>query len=122
MRSVKIILFLAIVLPLGSAAWQFGASKVANMNLQEEMRDMASQAGSHIGVVTPLSDDELTRSIILKTKDHGIELQPDQVTVRRANAGERSTLYIAADYTVPVNLLLFSFSLHFTPTSERNGM
>lgn len=122
MRSVKIILLMAVVLLLGSAAWQFGASKVANMNLQEEMRDMASQAGSHIGVVTPLSDDELTRSIILKAKDQGIELQPDQVTVRRTSAGQSSTLYIAADYTVPVNLLLFSFSLRFTPTSERNGM
>jgi hypothetical protein len=119
MRSVKIILLLAVVLLLGSAAWQFGAWKVANMNLQEEMRDMASQAGSHIGVVTPLSDDELARSIILKAKDHGIELQPDQITVRRTSAGERSTLYIAADYTVDVNLLFFSFNLHFTPTSER---
>jgi hypothetical protein len=119
MRTVKIVLLIAVVLLLGSAGWQFGACKVANLNLQEEMRDMASQAGSHIGVVTPLSDDDLARSIILKARDHGIELRPDQITVRRTSAGERSTLYLAADYTVPVSLLLFSFNLHFTPTSER---
>jgi len=122
MRRPKIIFLTAVAVVIGSVAWQFGAWKIANMNLQEEMRDIASQAGSHIGFVAPLTDDELTRTIILKAKDHGIELQPDQITIRRTSAGERSTLYLAADYTVPVNLLLFSFYLHFTPTSERKGM
>jgi hypothetical protein len=120
-QRIKIILGITVLVFLVATGWQFGSWEVANMNLQEEMRDMASQAGSHIGFIAPLSDDELTRTIILKAKDHGMDLRPDQITVRRTNAGERSTLYLAADYTVPVNLLLFSFNLHFTPTSEKKG-
>jgi hypothetical protein len=120
-QRIKIIMGIAVLVFLVATGWQFGSWEVANMNLQEEMRDMASQAGSHIGFIAPLSDDELTRTIILKAKDHGIDLRPDQITLRRTNAGERSTLYLAADYTVPVSLLFFSFNLHFTPTSEKKG-
>lgn len=121
MQRIKIILGIAAFILLIASAWQFGSWEVANMNLQEEMRDMASQAGSHIGFIAPSSDQELTRSVVLKAKDHGIDLLPDQITVRRTNSGEKSTLYLAADYTVPVNLLLFSFTLHFIPTSEKKG-
>jgi hypothetical protein len=119
MQRLQIILVIAVVILVGSPVWQIGAWEVANMNLQEEMRDMASQAGARVGAVAPSSDEDLSRSIILKAKDHDIELQPAQITVRRTISGETSTLYLAADYTVPVNLLFVSFSLHFTPNSEQ---
>ncbi|MGA2743145.1 MAG: hypothetical protein ABSE44_00495 [Candidatus Sulfotelmatobacter sp.] len=35
--------------------------------------------------------------------------------------GEKSILYVAADYTVPVNLVFYSFNLHFTPSSDKKG-
>jgi hypothetical protein len=31
--------------------------------------------------------------------------------------GEQTVLFIAVEYTVPVNLLVYSFELHFNPTS-----
>jgi hypothetical protein len=88
------------------------------MNLQEELHDMAAQAGSHIGFVTPMRDEEVSRAVILKAKEHGIDLDPAQVTVRRTNPGENSKLYLAADYTVRVSVGPFSFRLHFRPSSE----
>jgi hypothetical protein len=119
MRLLKITLSLAVLVLIISAAWQIGSWEVANMNLQEEIRDMASQAGTHLGIVVPKSDDDVREEVVRKAKDHGIDLQPDQVTVRRINPGEKSILHVTADYTVPVNLAFFSFNLHFTPSSEK---
>jgi hypothetical protein len=119
MRLFKLILALAVLVLIISAGWQVGSWEVANMNLQEEIRDMASQAGTHLGIVVPKSDDDVRGDVVRKAKEHGIELQPEQVTVRRTNPGEKSILYVAADYTVPVNLVFYSFNLHFTPSSER---
>jgi hypothetical protein len=119
MRNLKIILGVAVLVLAASTGWQIGAAVVANMNLQEDLRDLGSQAGAHVGSVVPNTDADATPALIRKAKEHGIELEPAQVTVRRIGSGETSTLYLAADYTVPVNLALFSFNLHFTPSSER---
>jgi hypothetical protein len=119
MRRITIILAVAVLIPTIMAGWQIGAWELANINLQEDMRDLASQAGAHIGVVVPLTDEDLSRAIARKARDHGIELKPTEVTVRRTNTGETSSLYLAANYTVPVNLGLVSFRLHFTPSSDK---
>jgi hypothetical protein len=122
MRNLKIILGIAVLILALRMGWQIGSAEVANMNFQEDLRDLGSQAGAHVGVVVPPgSDEDAARAVIRKAKEHGIELEPGQVTVRRIGSGETSTLYLAADYTVPINLVLFSFNLHFIPSSERNG-
>ncbi|HEY4763747.1 MAG TPA: hypothetical protein VIH75_08725 [Candidatus Sulfotelmatobacter sp.] len=122
MRRIGIILGTAALILAVLAGWQIGACELANMNLQEDLRDLASQAGIHVGFVTPTSDEDVSLAVIRKAKDHGIELKPTQVTVRRTNPGPTSTLYLAADYTVTVNLLFVSFNLHFTPSSDKKGM
>lgn len=119
MRNFTIIVGIgALVLAL-MAGWQITSWELTNINFQEELRDMGSQAGAHMGVVVPLSDEEMVGAVIHKAGEHGIQLRPDQITVQRIGSGEKSTMYIAADYRVPVRLLFLSFSLHFTPTSRR---
>jgi hypothetical protein len=113
---VSIVLFLLIA---GSVAWQVGAAELANTNLRDDMQDMGSQFGTHIGLTEPPSDDDMTQAVIRKAREHGIELQPDQITVRRIGEAPKSTFYLAADYKTTVNLLAFSFSLHFTPSSQK---
>ena len=122
MRKITIILGLAVLVLTVIAAWQIGACELANMNFQEDLHDLASQVGTHIGFAAPTSDEEMNLIVVRKAKEHGIDLQATQVTVRRTNSGETSTLYLAADYTVPVNLAFFSVNLHFTPTSDKKGM
>lgn len=119
MRRIKIILCVAIVIVAMVAGWQVGTAEIANLNLQEDLRDMASQAGTHVGVVAPSTDEETARTIVRKASEHGIELSPDQVTVRRATSGEMSTWYLAADYTAPVHLGVVTLRLHFTPSSAK---
>ena len=119
MKKIKLIFGLAVFVLTVSAAWQVATWEIANTNLQDDLRDMGAQAGTHIGVVAPNSDEEMNRAVIRKAKEHGVELSPAQITVRRIGSGERTTFYLAADYTVPVNLGLFSFRLHFTPSSYK---
>lgn len=122
MQKLKIILGIAVLVLVVMAGWQISSGELANMNLQEDLRDMASQAGSRVGFIAPPSDDDITASVIGKAKEHGIDLTPAEVTVRRTGSGTTSTLYLAVDYTVPVQLPLFSFRLHFTPSSDKNGV
>jgi hypothetical protein len=120
MRNLKIILGIVVLVLAVRTGWEVGSAVLANMNFQEDLRDMGSQAGAHVGVAVPLSDEDTTRAVVRKANEHGIELEPVQVTVRRTTSGEKTTLYLAADYTVPINLVLVSFNLHFAPSSGNN--
>ena len=123
MSKLKIILGLAMVISVGACGWQVGSSVVANIILQDDMRDLASQTGYRIGLAAPSSEGELRNAVIRKAMSHGIELRPEQVTVNvtidRASTADRWTASLAADYTVPINLAGHSFTLHFTPSSEK---
>ena len=122
MGKIKILLILAVLGLIVFAAWQVGAAVIANMSFQEDIRDLAAQAGTHVGFVIPRSDEQVTQVVIQKAAERGIELAPAQITVRRTQNGELSTWYLAADYTVPVSLGITSFRLHFTPSSDRSGI
>ncbi len=118
MNRLKGILGLAAVVLVFFVAWQMGAATVANMSLREDMRGIATQAGTRVGLLAPTSEEGVIHSTVLKAKEHGIDLQPSQVTVRRMQAGEIAGFYIAADYRAPISLIVFSFDLHFAPSTE----
>jgi|SRR5579864_43338 len=67
------------------AGWRIGACELANMNFQDDLHDLASQVGTHIGFGAPSSDEETALSVIRKARERGIDLQPTQVTVRRTS-------------------------------------
>jgi hypothetical protein len=119
MRNIFIASILLVLIIAGCTAWQVGAAELANTNLRDDMQDMGSQVGTHIGFNRPPTDDEMTQAVIRKAGERGIELRPNQITVRRVGEEPRSTFYLAADYNRTVNLLVFSFSMHFTPSSEK---
>jgi hypothetical protein len=119
MKKISIVSTVLLLVIAGSLAWQVGTAELANTNLRDDLQDMGSQLGTHIGLTAPPSDDDMTQAVIRKANEHGIELQPDEITVRRIGEEPRSTFYLAADYRRTVNLLLVSFSLHFTPSSQK---
>ncbi len=119
MKKVSLILTLLLLVVACDAVWQIGAAEVANATLQEEMRDMASQAGTTIGLMTRQSDDDIVQIVVAKAQGHGIELDPSQVTVRRTESGARTALYLAADYTDAIKLPFLTLNFHFTPSSEK---
>jgi hypothetical protein len=117
MRKAKVIVGLAVLALAASVGWQVAACKLANTELQDDLKDMASQAGTKIGLVALKSDDDLRSAVIAKAAEHGIQLKPEQVIVRRDP--KESSVYLAAEYDSRVNLLGFSFRLHFTPSSAK---
>jgi hypothetical protein len=119
MRKVAIILGSGVLLVAIIAGYQIGACELADIELQDEMQDLASQLGTRIGLSQLNSDEELRSAVIRKAQQHGIKLGPEHVTVEHMGSGSTSTLHLAADYTAPINLPGFSFTLHFTPATQR---
>lgn len=103
------------------AGWKVGASMVANLELQEDMHDLVSQTGNYVRYTPPKSDDEFRDAVIRKAKEHDIDLGPNQVTVQHPGSGANATTYLAADYSVPVNLPRYTLVLHFTPSSAKSA-
>jgi divalent metal cation (Fe/Co/Zn/Cd) transporter len=99
------------------AGWQILQPEITNLFFQDELHDAAAQPAWHSGMSAPLSDDELRLAVIRRAEQRDIVLEPKQVTVRRSGNGENATIYIEVNYSVPVNLIVYSFELHFSPSS-----
>jgi hypothetical protein len=119
MKRIKTLLVLAILVFSVVAGWKAGSCEVEYMALQADMLDLSKSVNSYSNYSTPRSDDDFRQAVIRKAQDHDILLEPSEVTVRRNGSGATSTMYLAADYSVPVDVLGYSFVMHFTPTSEK---
>jgi hypothetical protein len=115
---MKYVFWIAVVAAVGMAGWRIIEPEITNTVFQDELRDSAAQLGWRTGVTPPNSDEEIRNIVIRKAAKHDIELDPRQVTVRRSGTQENPILFIAVDYTVNVNLLVYSFDVHFNPTSR----
>ena len=120
MRNRAIILGLILALA-GIIGWQVGACYVANSELQSDMQDLAVQNPFRIGLAPAPTEEGLRDSVIARAKDHGIQLQPQQVAVQYTFTPDVLSVSLAADYEARVNLLVYSFTLHFTPSGSHSG-
>ena len=101
------------------AGWKVGWYEVANQELQQDMHDLATDTGFQYAIKR--SDDDLRNIVISKAHGYDIELKESQVTVQHKGSGDVSTVYLAADYSEPVNLPGgYTFVLHFTPSSTKS--
>jgi hypothetical protein len=119
MKKISLIAILLLLIVAGDAAWQIGTVVVANANFHEEIRDLAAQPGTNIGFVARKTDDDIVETVVARAREHGIDLEPSQVTVRRTDSGSRTTLYLAADYNASLKLPFLTLKFHFTPSSDR---
>lgn len=118
MRGVKFVLGLAVLVFVSIAGWQIGACEVANIRLRDDLQDMA---GVRIGLTSVRSDDDFRNAVLNKARQYDIELAPEQITVQRTGSSVTGTISLAADYTVPIHLPGFSFTMHLTPESGVKG-
>ena len=110
---------LAVITLAAVVGWRIGSCELANFQLREDMQYLAAQVGSRIGLTAPNTDEDLRSAVIRKAQEHEIQLEPDQVTVQRSGSEEAPIIYLAADYKVRIELLGFSFTFHFTPSSVK---
>jgi hypothetical protein len=115
---VKYVFWIAIVVALAMAVWKIAEPEITNILFQDELRDSAAQLGWRTGVAPVNSDDDLRNIVIRKAEKHDIRLDPKQVTVQHSGTGEYTVWYIAVDYMVRVDLLVYSFNMNFHPTSK----
>jgi hypothetical protein len=119
MGEVKIIAVVAVVVLGVIAGWQIVLCELANVELESDLPGIASQAGARIGLETMSTAEELRSAVIHKAGEHNIQLQPEQVTVQRTGSGKESVIHLEADYKARVNVVGFSFTLRFTPSSTK---
>lgn len=121
MKKRIVILGLVLLALAAIIGWQVGSCYVANSELQSDMQDLAVQNPFRIGLAPAATEDELRNSVIAKAKELGIHLEPEQVTVQRTFTPDVLSISLAADYEARVNLLVYSFTLHFTPSGSHSG-
>jgi len=119
MAKTRIALLLALVALAVVAGWQFAACEIANLELQSDLQDISAQVGTRIGLDPLHSDSDLRASVISKADRYDIDLVPQQITIRRTGSGQNQTVQISVDYSARVNLWIYSFDLHFTPSSVK---
>jgi hypothetical protein len=121
MKKCIVILGLVLLALAGVIGWQVAACYVANSELRSDMQDLAVQGPFRIGLAPAPTEEGLRDSVISKAKDHGIQLQPQQVAVQYTFTPDVLSISLAADYEAHVNLLVYSFTLHFSPSGSHSG-
>ena len=118
MGTVKALFgFLAIVGVI-CVCFQVIPPELSNYSFQDDLREIAM-----VGSANPKeTDQDVLNSVIRKAQEHQITLAPEQVSIQRITTPGMLGVYVAVDYTVPVTLPGYSFTLHFTPTSGNRGM
>jgi len=117
MGTIKLIFGLAIIGAAIFGCWQVIPPELANYQFQDDLRDIAMMSAAN----PSRTDDDLRVAILAKAKDSNIPLQDTQVMVQRIGTPGAPAVYVAADYSVPVEFPGYSFTLHFTPSSGNRG-
>jgi hypothetical protein len=119
MAKVTLIVGLAILAVAVAIGWQFASCELDNIELHDDLRDVAAQNGVNIGLNAPKTDEQIRNEVVSTAAEHGLHLQPDQVTLQKFASGLTVRYHLTVDYDAQVNLLLHTFTLHFTQSSEQ---
>ena len=117
MGTVKAIVGILVIVGCIYCAFQIIPPELANYAFQDDLKNIAMVGGAN----PHESEQEILESVIRKAREHEIPLAPEHITVQRIGTPGVSAIYVAADYSVPVNLPGYSFALHFTPSSGNKG-
>lgn len=113
MGTVKLIIGLVAIVAAIIACAQVAPPEMANVSFQEDLKEVAVLGSSS----ATKTDEDLRTAVLNKAKSHDIALTPEQVTIQRLGTPGIGGVYVAVDYSVPVSLPGYSFTLHFTPNS-----
>jgi hypothetical protein len=117
MGVLKAIFVFAVLGLVVFALFQVTPPVMKNYSFQDDLKNVAMIDGPN----TNKSDDDVRTDVLRKAKALDLALEPNQVTVQRINTPGIAAVYVAADYSVPINLPGYSFDLHFTPDSGNKG-
>lgn len=117
MGTIKAIAGIFAIVFVVYAGFQIVPPELNNYSFQDDLRNVAMVGTSNLHQ----SDQDLVDAVLKKAQEHDIALTPQQVTVQHIGTPGALAVYVGADYTVPVSLPGYSFTLHFTPSSGNKG-
>ena len=117
MGTVKAISGILVIVACIYCLFQIVPPELSDYSFQDDLRSVAMMGGSNLHT----SDQELIDQVIKRAQDHQITLAPEAVTVQHIGTPGAPAVFVSADYSVPVTLPGYSFTLHFTPSSGNKG-
>ena len=117
MLKIKVILALIVFALIASTVWQIAACEIANTELKDDLKDVASMGGARIGLAAQQSDADLRATVIRKAAGHDIVLEPEQITVKRSGSVEAPAVFLAVEYRARVWMPGVTVVFHFTANS-----
>jgi len=117
MGTVKALAGLLAIVVIIYAGFQIIPPELSNYSFNDDLKNIAMVGGSN----PHQTDQDLIDAVVKKAQEHEIPLTPEHVTVQRIGSPGSPAVFIAADYSVPVNFPGYSFTLHFTPSSGNKG-
>lgn len=114
---IKGIVGLLAIVAVVIALFQIAPPMLTNYSFEDDLKTVALIDGPN----SKKTDDDVRTDVLRKAKEHELTITPEQVTVQRLNSPGLAAVYVAADYTVTVNLPGYSFDMHFTPNSGNKG-
>lgn len=109
----KAILVTAILVFLVFAAVKMVPPYVSEYQLSDKMQETARYAS-----VTRSNPEQIKETVFKEMQDLDIPATKDDLVVK-AEAGKVS---ISLDYRVPIDLIVYKFDLHFTPSSSNKDI
>jgi uncharacterized membrane protein len=117
--KAKAIIVTAIILFAIYSAVKIVPAYVKEYQLQDKMQEQA-----RFGVVNRYPEEKIREIIFKEVQDQGLEdrIKREDIKIVSNAGGSTGVVKIAIDYTVPVDLLVYRFDLHFTPSSENKAL
>lgn len=114
-QKKKWVLFVGFlgVLVAVAVAWQVAFAEIGNIEFRDDLRDIASQNGVNIGLNPPKTDDQIRQDVVAAAADCGFHLQADEVRLERIADPFHLHYNLDVSYARRMNLLVYSFDLHF---------
>src|ERR1700684_839185 len=113
MGTIKLLIGFLAILFVVVGCFEVAPPMMANYSFEDDLRNVSLMDSGNF----QKTEDDVRNDVMRKVKDQNLPIESKQLTVQRINTPGMSALYIAADYTVPINLPFYSFDMHFTPNS-----
>ncbi|MGA8443254.1 MAG: hypothetical protein WB762_01870 [Candidatus Sulfotelmatobacter sp.] len=97
--------------------FQVAPPMLANYSFSDDLKTVAMMDSANL----QKTDEDVRSDVMRKAKEHDLPIEAKQVTVQRINSPGLTAVYVAADYTVTINLPGYAFDMHFNPTSGNKG-
>ena len=117
MGTIKAIVGIFVIAGCIYGAFQIIPPELNNYSFTDDLRNIAMVGGAN----PHESEQDVVEAVMRKAQEHDIPLTREHVTVQRIGTPGAMGVYVGADYSVPVNLPGYSFTLHFTPSSANKG-